>query len=61
MVQVAGVGVEYRHLAGGGLHHMRVTVAHVGHIVDRVEKALSLGIKQQTPQAAKHVQRLLVA
>lgn len=36
-MQIATVGVDETHLLSGRLHHVRVTVTHVGHIIDAIK------------------------
>ena len=60
VVQVAGVGVEHRHLPRAGGDHARVRVPHVGHVVDRVQVGPALVVVQPRPDAAHDPQRVLV-
>ena len=58
--QIARIGIEQRHLVGGGLDHPRMAVAHVRHIVDAIEIRAAAGIVEILPPAADDVQRLAI-
>ncbi len=36
-MQVASIGIQPRHLGLAGLDHLRMAVAHMRHIIDRVQ------------------------
>ena len=59
-VQVAGVGVEPRHLPLPRLDHPRVAVADVADVVDEVEERPPAGVEQVGALAADDLQRLVV-
>jgi hypothetical protein len=60
VVQVAGVGVEHRHLALAGGDHGRVTVPDMGDVVDSVEVSPPLCVVEVLPEPPHHLDRLTV-
>ncbi len=60
LVKVARVRVEAGDLLPRGPHHARVAVAHVGHVVHRVEIGAPLFIVEVLPEAAHDRERLAV-
>src|ERR1035438_5672957 len=59
-MKVARVGVEERHLAGGGLHHARMRVAHVRDVVDAIQVGAACRVVKMLLPTANDVQRMLV-
>ena len=60
VVQVPGVRVEGRHLAGGRVHHPGVAVPDVADVVDAIQVRASLFIEEILPLAADDLERLPV-
>jgi hypothetical protein len=60
VVEVAGVGVEHRHLPGSGRDDMRVRMADVRDVVDRVEVGATLVVVQVRADPAHDPQRVAV-
>ncbi len=60
VVQVAGVGVEDRHLALAGAHDARVGVADMRHVVDAVEIGPPVHIEELLAVAADDLERAAI-
>jgi hypothetical protein len=60
VVQITGMGIEHGRLAGNGRHHLRVAMAHRGHIVIHVQIGLAVRVVQPHPFRPHHMQGLLV-
>ena len=59
-MQVTGVGVQHRHLVLAGPDYARVLVAHMCHVVHRVQVFSSIGFVQVLHVTALHHQRLAI-
>ena len=59
-VEVAGVGVEQRHLTLPGRHHVWMAVADVADVVDEVEIRPAAVVVEVLPGAADDLERLVV-
>ena len=60
VMEIACVGVEHRHLPLTCRHHMGVTMAYVGYIVDTVQIGAAVFIVEINPKAAHDLERLTV-
>ena len=60
VVQVAGVGVEHRHLLLAGAHHAGVRMTHVRDVVDAVQIGLAPVVEEIGALPAHHLQRTAI-